>query len=71
MADKRNPMFNSSGCKDPTAYEVVSHVSREEAELNQRGHGLVNVLKYIVDCAGFDLISRIEIRDKKTRKDFR
>lgn len=71
VAANKNPMFNSSGCKDPTAYIAINQVSKEEAELNQRVHVLVTTLKNIIDWAGFETISRIEIRDKKTRKEFR
>lgn len=67
----KNPMFNSSGCKDLTAFEAISHVTKEENELEKRVHNLIKVLKHIIDLAGFELISRIEIKDKKTRKEFR
>jgi hypothetical protein len=67
----RNPMFNSSGCKDLTAYHAIGNVIKEEKELDKRVHNLINVLKFIIDWAGFELIGRIEIRDKKTRKEFR
>ncbi|HOA84380.1 MAG TPA: hypothetical protein PKN66_10550 [Thermodesulfovibrio thiophilus] len=67
----RNPMFNGSGCKDPTAYYAIGNVIKEEKELDKRVHNLINVLKFIIDWAGFELINRIEIRDKKTGKEFR
>ena len=68
----RNPIFNSSGCKDLTAYYAIDNVIKEEKELDKRVHNLINVLKFIIiDWAGFELIGRIEIRDKKTRKEFR
>jgi hypothetical protein len=44
---------------------------KEEQELDKKVHNLINVLKFIIDWAGFELISRIEIRDKKTRKEFK
>lgn len=67
----RNPKFNKSGCKDMTAYEAIKNISKEEHELNQRVHEVIKTLKFIVEWAGFDLIARIEIKDKKTRKEFR
>lgn len=66
-----NSLFNSSRCKDPTAYNTIGQVIREENDLNKRIHCLINVLKFIIDWARFELISRIEIKDKKTRKEFR
>lgn len=67
----KNPIFNQSGCKDLTAYEAIKHVSKEEHELNQKVHDVITILKFIIGLAGFDLIARIEIRDKKTGKEFR
>jgi hypothetical protein len=72
MDDNRNLKYNQSGCADPTAYEAISQViKKEEIELGKKVHNLINVLKFIIDWAGFELIGRIEIRDKKTRKEFR
>jgi len=68
---ERNPMFNSSGCKDLTAYHAIGNVIKEEKELDKRVYNLISVLKFIINWAGFELISRIEIRDKKTRKEFK
>ena len=71
MGDKRNPKYNQSGCADPTAYEAIGNVIKEETELDKRVRDLISVLRSIIDWAGFELINRIEIRDKKTRKEFR
>ena len=62
---------NKEGYKDPTAYAALSNVQKEENELQRRVSELVNVLKFIIDKAGFELVARIEIRDKKTGKEFR
>ena len=71
MGDKRDLKYNQSGYVDPTAYEAISNVIKEEKELGKRVRDLISVLKFIIDWAGFELIGRIEIRDKKTRKEFR
>lgn len=71
MGDKTNPRYNQSGCKDLTAYYAIRNVVKEEKELDERVRNLISVLKFIIDWAGFELIGRIEIRDKKTRKEFR
>lgn len=67
----KNPMFNASGCKDPTAYEAVTNISKEEHELNQRVHNLVKIVKKLIDLTDFELIGRIQIKDKRTGKEFR
>ena len=71
MGDKRDLKYNQNGYVDPTAYEAISNVIKEEKELDKKVHNLINVLKFIIDWAGFELIGRIEIRDKRTRKEFR
>lgn len=62
---------NKEGYKDPTAYAALSNVQREEVEQRRRVTELVDVLKYVIDKSGFELIARIEIRDKRTGKEFR
>ena len=66
-----NPFYNSEGYPDPTTYEALKPLIREENALNKRVHDLINVLKFIIDRSGFELIKRIEIRDKKTGKEFK
>jgi len=70
MANK-NPMFNASGCKDPTAYEAVKQVSGEENELNHMVHKLISLVKDLVDFSGFEVVGRIHIKHKRTGKEFR
>ena len=62
---------NGEGYNDPTAYAALSKVQREEIELQRRVSEVINVLKYVIDKSGFELMARIEIRDKKTGKEFR
>lgn len=62
---------NSEGYNDPTAYAALSKIQQEEYEQSKRVAELIHVLKYIIDKSGFTLASRIELRDKKTGKEFR
>ena len=62
---------NNEGYSDPTAYAALSKIRQEEIEQNRRVAELINVLKYIIDNAGFDLAARIELREKRTGKEFR
>ena len=71
MSDKRNPKFNSEGYYDPTAYEGLKPIIKEEAAQQKRVSELIQVLKYIVDKAGFDVVNRIALKDKKTGKEYR
>lgn len=71
MKNNENLFFNASGYPDPTSYHALKPIITEEADLENRVHNLVNVLKLIVKWAGFDFIGRIQIKDKKTGKEFR
>lgn len=62
---------NSEGYNDPTAYEAIMHIEKEELEQKRRVTELLNVLKYIIDKSGFELTGRIQLREKRTKKEFR
>jgi hypothetical protein len=70
MAGK-NPRYNASGCADPTAFEALKPIIQEDAALEKKVHNLVNTVKFIVDWAGFEMIGRIQIKDKKSGREFR
>lgn len=65
------PKRNSEGYYDPTAYEGVKSIVREENALDGRVSDLVKVLKFIIRNSGFELVSRIEIKDVKTGRVFK
>ena len=65
------PKRNSEGYYDPTAYEGVKSIVREENALDGRVSDLVRVLKFIIRNGGFELVSRIEIKDVKTGRVFK
>lgn len=70
MSDKSNPKFNSEGYYDPTAYEGLKPIIKEEAAQQKRVSELVQVLKYIIDKAGFDVVNRIALKDKESGKEY-
>lgn len=61
------PWENKSGCKDPTAYSVEQAMSEEE----QRKMELVWIIKKITKWAGFEILNRIELRDRKSGRVFK
>lgn len=67
----KNPFLNQSGCPDPTAYYGLKPIIKEEHDLDKKVHNLINVLKFIVDWAGFEFIGRIQLRHKESRKEFK
>lgn len=62
---------NCEGYSDPTAYAALSKIRQEEIEQQRRASELIYVLKYIINKAGFELVARIELRDRRTGKEFR
>ena len=66
-----NPKFNSEGYYDPTAYEGMKPIIKEEAAQQKRVSELVQVLKYIIDKAGFVMVNRVTLKDKESGKEYR
>lgn len=62
---------NSEGYSDPTAYEGLKPIIAEENNLCKEVSTLISVLKFIIDKSGFELVNRIEIKDRKTGRVFR
>ena len=62
---------NKEGYADPTAYEGLKPIIREEDEQQKRLNTLIFVLKYIIRLAGYDLLNRVELKDKKTGREYR
>ena len=71
VKNKNNPFNNHEGYPDPTAYHGLKNIIQEDKELDKKVHNLVNVLKFIVEWAGFEFIGRIQLRHKESRKEFR
>ena len=58
MANTTNPRRNAEGYSDPTAYEAIKNIEREEDERFHR-------LFYLCELADFDLEGRIILVDKR------
>lgn len=61
------PWENKSGCPDPTAYSGEKQISEEE----QKVADLVWIIKKIARWAGFEIINRIEFRDRRSGRTYR
>lgn len=61
---------NKEGYNDPTAYKGMMAVLREEVEQRRLNH-LINFIKRLVDEEGYELLNRIELRDRRTGKEYR
>lgn len=63
--------YNASGCADPTAHDALLPMVQADTELERRTNALIKAIKTTIDLAGYDLIARIEVRDRKTGRIFR
>ena len=59
--------MNHEGYADPTADKAVQNASQTPPEIMQ----VVNMMKAIAGVAGFDVIGRIQLRDRVTGKEWR
>ena len=62
---------NKEGYADPTAGEAIGTVTKEEKKQNEEVTNLVNVLKQMISIAGFEMVGRVTLRDKKTGKEYK
>ena len=61
---------NAEGYVDPTAYAALQSIVNDE-KAEKKAAYLIAVLKFIIRESGFELLNRIELRDKRTGRDFR
>lgn len=63
---------NCEGYSDPTAGVAMAAVKREEVqELTDKNHKLIQVIRNVVDLAGFEIIGRITLKHKRSGKVFK
>lgn len=60
------PWENKSGCKDPTAY-AATRPTEEEIQVGK----LVKAVKSVADLFGYEIVNRIEFRNKISGKMYR
>ena len=58
---------NAEGYSDPTAYETIKNIDKEDA----RFYKLLYTIFYICNIAGFEIKGRIVLVDKKTGRIWR
>lgn len=67
MGDRNNPRCNAERYSDPTAFEALRNLEREE----ERFHRLLYTLFYLCELADFEIEGRIVLIDKKTGRIWR
>lgn len=65
------PIRNPSGNKDWTAHDALEGVQRDrENQQDARAMATIRALKTMIDLAGYDLLDRIQLRDRLTGKKY-
>lgn len=67
MANYDNPRRNSEGYSDPTAFEALRNIDKED----ERFHKLLHTIFYLCELAGFEIENRIILIDKKSKRIWR
>ena len=62
-----NPRLNKSGYPDPTAYDGEKNITEEEQVVAD----LVWIIKKIAKWAGYEIINRIEFRNRESGRKYR
>ena len=62
---------NNEGYHDPTAYNGMKEVIKEETEQDKAVNKLIQHIRYISGLAGFEVSGRIIFRHKETGKIFK
>lgn len=62
---------NHEGYADPTAYEAIKNVNKEELAESDRFYDFLDAIFYIAELADFQFEGRLVIKDKKTGKIWR
>lgn len=70
MSNKINK-YNPSGCRDDTAQKALNAIQTDQDDADMRVAAFIKAIKIIADQCGFDLMARIEIRDRRTRRIYR
>lgn len=60
------PWQNSSGCNDPTAY-AATRPTEEEIQVSK----LVKAIKAVAELFGYEIINRVEFRNRNSGKTYR
>lgn len=63
----KHDFYNSEGYPDPTAYALIKQENALEAKTNF----LIKVLKFIANEAGYEILNRIELKDRNTGRIFK
>lgn len=58
--------FNAEGYADPTAYQALANIEKEEQTANRRAGLLLRVLRDILTLSGFVSLLPLKVRERRS-----
>ena len=58
--------FNGENYPDPTAYEAIKNVDRENRERDILAKKVIKTIQNVAHLAGFDIVGKITLREHKS-----
>lgn len=62
---------NGSGYHDPTASPVLQAIYKREMEIDYQAMRLIGLIKDLLRICDFELIERVQIRHKPSRREYK
>lgn len=66
-----NPRKNAEGYADPTAYYGTKEIIEQETEAEKKNRAIIYAFRQIAELAGFEIVGRITLKEKKTGRLFK
>lgn len=76
MSEDKIPIRNQEGYLDLTAHDALTNVLREQQvaqrdEIDTKTYRLFKMILVMLDLMGYDLLNRIEIRERESGRVYR
>ena len=71
VGNNKNPHNNQSSLPDPTAYEALKPIIKEETDIEKKCNFLIKIIKFIIRESGFEILNRIELKHNDSGKVFK
>lgn len=67
----KSEYFNEEGYADPTAYNGITNIVRENEDPERKCNFLIKVIKFIIKESGFELLNRMELKHTDSGRIFK
>ena len=71
MGNNKNPRMNSEGYSDPTAYEALKPIIKDDEYRQRRVSDFIDLMRRFANMCGYEIMNRVVLKDKKTGKEYR